>query len=266
MLSQTTRKKPMNTPIKTLFLAIFTFFINCTSSQVNLRSLWVDPQSMTGIYTSNSVDDFNDQLFESSSTFRLFLNVRILPNDSKIERTEMWITSQKEEFLKDQKRIFPKAKFQKYKIETRTYSGQLVDTPGPTGFVVKYINLKFKTGLGDSIESALEQYNIENFDKLTIARYEKWETVSEGIWLSEEKEESADNSYFWNHKPGSFDFLHRYTNFKSGSTSTASINYDYDLNLLKKLKIEKNPYPSNLVFEEKDKKLYFNSGKISLQP
>ena len=256
----------MKTSIKTLFLAIFTFFINCATSPVNLPSYWVDPEAMTGIYASIPVDEFNNQLFDSSSKFRLFLNVRILPNDSKIERTEVWISSQKDEFLQNQKRLFPKADALKYKIETRTFAGQLVDAPGPTGFVVNYTHLKFKSGFGDTLASAYANYSATNFEKNDISRFEKWETITDGIWLAEEKEESGDKSYFWNHKPGSFDFLYRYTNFKSGTSSTASINYDYDLNRLEKLKIDKNPDPSNLVFEEKDKKIYFNSGKITLQP
>ncbi len=261
-----THKKPMNTSIKTLFLAIFTFFINCTGNQVLLTQLEDNPEVMTGTFASNSLHDFNNQLFDSNSLFRVLLTMRVLPNDSKLERTEVWITSQKSEFIREQKRIFPQSQPFKFKIETRIYSGQLVESMGPTGFTVVYNFLRTKFGEGNSLTDAWLKYKNANYKKDTILRYEKWESIKDGIWLAEEKDETKNFTYFWDHSPGSFDFLHRYSEFKSGTINTASLNYDYSLNRLEKVKIENFPDPSNLVFEDQDFKIQFVSGKLFHQP
>lgn len=257
--------KPMKTAHICLILSIFTFFANCSMSQVFLSKESPSRESLSSIYTSVKFQNFNPRYFSPESSHKSFLNVRIASGDSRIDRTEIQVIEYSPQFRIDVEKNFPRAEIPNFKIESYVMTGQLISPPGPTGLEIHYTVEKVKRGSGASLDSAWNEYNKAAYTRKDISRKEKWETVKDGLWLSEESELLQIGELHWKHKPGSLDFFHPITEFKVNNTATASLYYDYSLNRYQKLKIENIPDSSNLVFEGKEGSLFFLSGKLKLK-
>lgn len=257
--------KPMKTAHICLILLLFTFFSSCSLNQVFLSKESPSRESLSSIYASVKSQDFNPRYFSPESSHKSFLNVRIASGDSRIDRTEIQVIEYSPQFRIDVEKNFPKATIPNFKIESNVLTGQLVSAPGPTGFEIHYSVEKVKHGSGASLDSAWNEYNKAAYTRKVISRQEKWETIKDGLWLSEESESVKIGELHWKHKPGSLDFFHPITEFKANNNSTASLYYDYSLNRYQKLKIDKNPDSSNLVFEGKEGSLFFLSGKLTLK-
>ncbi|WCL49228.1 hypothetical protein [Leptospira sp. GIMC2001] len=220
--------------------------------------------SLSGTYSSQRFTDFNTRFFKEGSSAQTYIDVRIIEEDSKIYKTELVIVEYQDDFVSDQNNFFqnqPKP----FSIKINKISGKVKGSPGPTGFTVQYETLQSKFGYGNSLEEAYENYKKSSYKRDSIDRREKWETIKDGLWLAEETEKYEAGEFAWKHLLGTLDFFHPRSEFKSSETASASLDYDYNLNRFKKLKIDKIADAANLVFEGKESSIYYLNGKITLQ-
>lgn len=255
----------MKTASICLILPIFTFFGGCAIHSEFFGKNPVSEDNLSSIYAGSRYQNFNPRFFAESSIQQTYLNVRVASQDSRIDKTEVQILEYSPQFRIDLERTFPQANLPKYKIETRVLTGQLIAPSGSTGFSVVYNVEKTKQGSGSSIGAAWDDYDKSPYSRTTIHKTERWESIKDGLWLAEESETVGIGELTWRHKPGSLDFFHPFTEFRTNTNASASLYYDYSLNRFEKLRIEKNPDPSNLVFEGKDLNIYFLSGKLQLK-
>lgn len=255
----------MKSASKCLILTFFLILQNCALAGFFPAKTSTIQSAYANYYASPSLYDFNPRFYEESSVFRSFLNVRITNQDSRVDKTEISVLKYKPEFRNDIERTFPSSSLPPYKIEIKSLTGQLEGQPGPTGFSVLYTVERTKVGSGNSLDSAWNSFKEAPYTRDSILRKEKWETITDGLWLSEESENFAVGSLRWKHKPGSLDFFHPITEFKSNNNLTASLYYDYNLNRFDKLKVEKTPDPTNLVFEGESSSVYFLNGQLTIR-
>ncbi|MCC5813844.1 MAG: hypothetical protein JJT78_03745 [Leptospira sp.] len=248
-----------------LIVFIFSISINCSPLDFFRQKSISRGNTLASYYTSPSFRDFNPQFYSEESIFKIFMNIRQTSQDSRVDKTEITIIKYNPEFRIAIEKHFPEGAYPSYRIETKIITGQMVGNPGPTGFEVLYTTERIRAGEGASLDSAWNNFNKSAYTRTNIKRSEKWETIKDGLWLSEEAENFDIGSLVWKHKPGSLDFFHPITEFKSNNNISASLYYDYNLNRYEKLSIEKKPDSSNLVFEGENASLYFVDGQLTIR-
>lgn len=248
-----------------LILSIFLISVQCSPLEFFRQKAASRTNTLATYYTSPPFRDFNSRFYTDESVYRIFMNIRQTSQDSRVDKTEITILRYNPEFRIAIEKYFPEGVYPPYRIEVKIVTGQMTGSPGPTGFEVVYTTERIRSGEGASLDSAWNNFNKSAYTRTNIRRSEKWETIKDGLWLSEESEKFAMGTLTWKHKPGSLDFFHPLTELKANNNISASLYYDYNLNRFEKLRIEKKPDPSNLVFEDETATLYFVDGQLTIR-
>jgi len=214
-------------------------------------------------YAGYEFHDFNPAFYDSSSLYRMFLVLRKDKEVGRVDKAEVLILKFRPEFRNDVERFFPNSGLIPYTIQFKLLTGQS-EAGGPTGFTAIYQEERIYTGKGGSLDSAWNDFLKSGFVQNRIQRKERWESVKDGIWLSEESESIDTTPLQWNHRMGSIDFLYPTTEFRSGTNLSASLYYDYKLNRFQRLKLEKNSTFGILVFTEGDISIHFIDSQLSI--
>lgn len=210
------------------------------------------------------IHDYNPQYYDKSSVYRTFIHIRSNEPNSRVDKWEITVLKFSPEFRIRAENSFPNSSFPPYSIHMKVTSGQTESSPGPTGITILYTQERSRSGFGNSIDSCWNNYQNSGFYQGAVQKKEIWETTVDGLWLSEESESTPMGTITWRHKPGSLDFLFPYSEFRSPSSLHASLYYDYRLNRIYKLGVEKNPNKENLVFKEGNNSIYFQEGQFVL--